>query len=71
VNAIGPAFFDTPFTRPMLEDRAFQEEVVRRTPLGRIGQPEDIVGAAVFLCSPAAAMVTGHTLMVEWGWTAI
>ncbi|PWT84535.1 MAG: 2-deoxy-D-gluconate 3-dehydrogenase [Blastocatellia bacterium] len=71
VNAIGPTFFDTPLTRPMFEDRAFYHDVVGRIPLGRLGQPEDVVGAAVFLCSPAADMVTGHTLMVDGGWTAL
>jgi 2-deoxy-D-gluconate 3-dehydrogenase len=71
VNAIGPTFFETPFTRPMFEDQAFHEEILGRIPLGRLGQPEDIVGAAVFLSSPAADMVTGHALMVDGGWTAI
>jgi NAD(P)-dependent dehydrogenase (short-subunit alcohol dehydrogenase family) len=70
VNAIGPTFFDTPLTRPMFEDRAFYDDVMGRIPLGRLGQPEDVVGAAVFLSSAAANMVTGHTLMVDGGWTA-
>jgi 2-deoxy-D-gluconate 3-dehydrogenase len=71
VNAIGPTFFETPLTRPMLEDRPFYDEVVGRIPLGRLGQPEDVVGAAVFLSSAAADMVTGHTLMIDGGWTAL
>jgi 2-deoxy-D-gluconate 3-dehydrogenase len=71
VNAIGPTFFETPLTRPMFEDRAFYNEVIGRIPLGRLGQPEDVVGAAVFLSSAAADMVTGHTLMVDGGWTAL
>jgi len=71
VNAIGPTFVDTPLTRPMFEDRSFHDDVLSRIPLGRLGQPEDIVGAAVFLASPASDMVTGHTLLVDGGWTAV
>jgi 2-deoxy-D-gluconate 3-dehydrogenase len=71
VNAIGPTFVETPLTRPMFEDRAFYDEVVARIPLGRLGRPEDVVGAAVFLSSAAADMITGHTLMVDGGWTAL
>jgi 2-deoxy-D-gluconate 3-dehydrogenase len=71
VNAIGPTFVDTPLTRPMFEDASFYNDVLSRIPLGRLGQPEDIVGAAVFLSSPASDMVTGHTLLVDGGWTAV
>jgi 2-dehydro-3-deoxy-D-gluconate 5-dehydrogenase len=70
VNAVGPTFIDTPLTRPMFADPAFRDEVLRNIPLGRIGQPEDVAGAVVFLASPAADMVTGHTLLVDGGWTA-
>lgn len=70
VNAVGPTFIDTPLTRPMFAEPAFREEVLRNIPLGRIGRPEDVVGAVVFLASPAADMVTGHTLLVDGGWTA-
>jgi NAD(P)-dependent dehydrogenase (short-subunit alcohol dehydrogenase family) len=71
VNAIGPTFVDTPLTRPMFEDKSFYNDVLGRIPLGRLGQPEDIVGAAVFLSSPASDLVTGHTLLVDGGWTAV
>jgi 2-deoxy-D-gluconate 3-dehydrogenase len=71
VNAVGPTFVDTPLTRPMFEDRAFYEEVLSRIPLGRLGRPEDVAGAVVYLASPAADMVTGHTLLVDGGWTAV
>jgi 2-deoxy-D-gluconate 3-dehydrogenase len=71
VNAVGPTFVETPLTRPMFEDRSFYEEVISRIPLGRLGRPEDIVGAVVYLASPAADMVTGHTLLVDGGWTAV
>ncbi len=70
VNAIGPTFINTPLTRPMFEDKDFYNDVVSRIPLGRIGNPEDIVGAVVYLASPASDLVTGHTLLVDGGWTA-
>lgn len=71
VNAVGPTFVDTPLTRPMFADAAFRAEVLSHIPLGRLGNPEDIAGAVVFLASPAADLVTGHTLLVDGGWTAV
>jgi 2-deoxy-D-gluconate 3-dehydrogenase len=71
VNAVGPTFIDTPLTRPMFEDAAFRAEVLGRIPLGRIGRPEDVAGAVVYLASSAADLVTGHTLLVDGGWTAV
>jgi 2-deoxy-D-gluconate 3-dehydrogenase len=71
VNAIGPTFLETPLTRPMFQNKDFYEDVIRRIPLGRIGKPEDVVGAVVYLASPASDLVTGHTLLVDGGWTAI
>jgi NAD(P)-dependent dehydrogenase (short-subunit alcohol dehydrogenase family) len=70
VNAVAPTFIETPLTRPMLADEAFRQEVLRRMPAGRIGMPEDVVGAVVFLASDQAALVTGHVLAVDGGWTA-
>jgi 2-deoxy-D-gluconate 3-dehydrogenase len=54
----------------MLEDEEFRADVLRRLPIGRIGLPSDIVGAVVFLASEQAALVTGHILAVDGGWTA-
>lgn len=71
VNCIGPTFILTPLTAPMFEDSEFSEDVLRRIPLGRLGVPGDIVGAAVYLASPASDMVTGHALIVDGGWTAV
>jgi 2-dehydro-3-deoxy-D-gluconate 5-dehydrogenase len=71
VNAIGPTFILTPLTQATFDDPEMRQDLLGRIPLGRVGQPEDVVGAVVFLASPAAAMVTGHTLMVDGGWTAI
>jgi meso-butanediol dehydrogenase/(S,S)-butanediol dehydrogenase/diacetyl reductase len=70
VNAIAPTFVWTPMAKPMLEIEQVHDASVRRIPLGRIGQPQDIAGAAVYLCSDAASMVTGHLLPVDGGWTA-
>lgn len=71
VNAIGPTFVLTPLTQSTFDDEELRKDLLGRIPLGRVGQPEDVVGAVVFLASAAAAMVTGHTLMVDGGWTAI
>jgi NAD(P)-dependent dehydrogenase (short-subunit alcohol dehydrogenase family) len=70
VNAIAPTFIETPLTKPMLDDPAFQDFVLSRIPLGRIGQPDDVAAAVVYLASPAASMVTGTSLIVDGGWTA-
>jgi len=70
VNAVAPTFVETPLTRPMLGDEAFRAEVLRRLPIGRIGTPSDVVGAVVYLASDQAALVTGHVLDVDGGWTA-
>ncbi|HZE97970.1 MAG TPA: glucose 1-dehydrogenase [Planctomycetota bacterium] len=71
VNSVAPTFIDTPLTRPMFEDKEFYNDVISRIPMGRLGTPEDVVGAVVYLSSPAADMVTGHTLLVDGGWTAV
>ncbi|MAG36122.1 MAG: 2-deoxy-D-gluconate 3-dehydrogenase [Dehalococcoidia bacterium] len=70
VNAIAPGWIETPLTAPLLKDSKFREWVISRTPLGRPGTPEDLVGMAVFLASDASAFVTGQVLYVDGGWTA-
>jgi NAD(P)-dependent dehydrogenase (short-subunit alcohol dehydrogenase family) len=71
VNTLCPTFIETDMTRGMLEDDAFRQSVVSKIALGRVGQPEDLMGAVVFLASDAAAMVTGSSLLVDGGWTAV
>jgi 2-deoxy-D-gluconate 3-dehydrogenase len=71
VNAIAPTFVRTPLVKALLQDEAVRAEVVGRIPLGRLAEPEDVVGSVVFLASPASDFVTGHTLLVDGGWTAI
>jgi NAD(P)-dependent dehydrogenase (short-subunit alcohol dehydrogenase family) len=71
VNAIAPTFIRTPGTEPALADAEFEAEVIERIAgVHRIGEPVDVTGAVVFLASPAAALITGTTLMVDGGWTA-
>lgn len=69
-NTIAPTFIETPMTRPFFQDEGFRASVLARIKLGRLGQVEDIMGAVVFLASPASALMTGSTLTVDGGWTA-
>jgi len=70
VNAIAPTYVETPMTRPMLADKTFYDFVMGKIVLGRVGQPEDVVGAVIYLASEASKMVTGHILLIDGGWTA-
>jgi len=70
VNAIAPGWIETEMTRPVRDDAARSKAIVDRTPLRRWGTPEDVAGAAVFLCSPAAAFITGAVLPVDGGYSA-
>jgi NAD(P)-dependent dehydrogenase (short-subunit alcohol dehydrogenase family) len=70
VNAVGPTWVDTPMTGPALADPEFRAEIIGSIPMGHLAQVDDIVGAVVFLASPAAAMITGASLVVDGGWTA-
>jgi NAD(P)-dependent dehydrogenase (short-subunit alcohol dehydrogenase family) len=71
VNAVAPTFIATPGTEEQLSDPAFRADVIERIAgLHRIGQPMDVAGAVIFLASPAAALITGHTILIDGGWTA-
>jgi NAD(P)-dependent dehydrogenase (short-subunit alcohol dehydrogenase family) len=71
VNAVAPTFIHTDGTRPVLSDPAFHADVVERiAALHRIGEPVEVAGAVVFLASPAASLITGHTILIDGGWTA-
>lgn len=70
VNAVAPTFVATELTRSTLEDPEWRERILSRIPLGHVGEVEDVAAATVYLASPAAKMVTGHTLLVDGGWTA-
>lgn len=71
VNCVAPTFIETPLTKPMLDDPAFKQEVLKKIPLNRIGKPEDVAAAVLYLASAASSMVTGDSLRVDGGWTAV
>lgn len=70
VNSIGPTFTDTPLVRRVVDTPEKHDFVLSRIPMGKLARLEDIMAAAVFLASPAAAMITGTHLIVDGGWTA-
>jgi NAD(P)-dependent dehydrogenase (short-subunit alcohol dehydrogenase family) len=69
-NTICPTFIETPMTKPFLESDAFRMSVLSKIKLGRLGTPEDLMGAIVFLASDASALMTGASLIIDGGWTA-
>jgi NAD(P)-dependent dehydrogenase (short-subunit alcohol dehydrogenase family) len=69
VNSVAPTFVQTPMTEPMLADPTFSARVTAMIPLGRVALPEEVAAATLFLASPAAELITGHTLVVDGGWT--
>jgi NAD(P)-dependent dehydrogenase (short-subunit alcohol dehydrogenase family) len=71
VNAVAPTFIRTPGTEACLADPQFRADVTERiAALHRIGEPMDVAGAVVFLASSAASLITGHTMLIDGGWTA-
>ena len=70
VNGIGPGYFRTALTEVFYQDEAWQRAMLDKIPLRRFGRLEDLMGAAVFLCSDAAAYVTGQVLYVDGGYLA-
>jgi NAD(P)-dependent dehydrogenase (short-subunit alcohol dehydrogenase family) len=71
VNAVAPTFIHTPGTEEALADPDFRTDVITRiAALHQIGEPMDVAGAVVFLASPAASLITGHTILIDGGWTA-
>jgi NAD(P)-dependent dehydrogenase (short-subunit alcohol dehydrogenase family) len=70
VNAIAPGVFRTALNADLLDNTPRGQELLSRTPMGRFGKTEELVGAAVYLCSDAASFVTGQTLVVDGGFLA-
>ena len=70
VNAIAPGLVETRFAKALTENEAILKQVLERTTLGRVGQPDDIAGVAAFLLSDDAAYMSGQTLCADGGWTA-
>lgn len=72
VNGIAPAYIETPLAKTVSDAKEdFTAKVQERTPLGRMGYPNELAGAAVFLASDAASYMTGETIFVDGGWTAL
>ncbi|HEY5870990.1 MAG TPA: SDR family oxidoreductase [Candidatus Tectomicrobia bacterium] len=70
VNCVCPGYIQTPLTARGLSDPERRAQVVARHPLGRVGTPEEVAEAVVWLCSDAASFVTGHTMTVDGGYVA-
>ena len=70
-NCIGPTFVETPMKKPMFENPEFNSFVMDRILMGRLGKISDITGSVVFLASPASSLITGASLTIDGGWTAV
>jgi NAD(P)-dependent dehydrogenase (short-subunit alcohol dehydrogenase family) len=69
VNAIAPGYMNTAMAAPFFADPRYRDHWIGRTPLGRPGEPEELGGAVVFLASDASSFMTGHTLVIDGGYT--
>ena len=70
VNGIAPTYLRTALTEKLLADPVPSAKILARTPMGKVGVPEDLAGAMLYLASSASSLVTGHTLAVDGGWLA-
>jgi NAD(P)-dependent dehydrogenase (short-subunit alcohol dehydrogenase family) len=71
VNAIAPGFIETDLTKGLRENPKHLDSLLRQVPLGRLGKPTEIVGAAIYLASDASSYVTGQMLEISGGWSAL
>ena len=71
INTVCPTFTETEMTRVALSDPAFRQSVEAKIPLGRLGQPDDCIGVCKLLISDEASMITGTSIRVDGGWTAL
>jgi NAD(P)-dependent dehydrogenase (short-subunit alcohol dehydrogenase family) len=71
VNAVAPTFIFTPGTEEYLANEASKKHVLSKIVLGRIGEPKDVANAVLYLASSAASLITGTTLLIDGGWTAL
>jgi NAD(P)-dependent dehydrogenase (short-subunit alcohol dehydrogenase family) len=71
VNTVAPTFIETEMTAPFLNEPGFRDDVISRIALGRLGTLRDIAGAIVYLASEESSLMTGTTLKLDGGWTAV
>ncbi|KAK9755664.1 hypothetical protein RND81_01G041700 [Saponaria officinalis] len=69
VNSVAPWFIRTPLTQTILDDKAYEERVNLRTPLGRVGEVGDVAPLVAFLCMPVSSYITGQTICIDGGFT--
>lgn len=70
VNAVCPGYIETPMTASGRSDPERMAQMIAQEPIGRVGQPEEVAEAVIWLCSGAASFVTGHTMTVDGGFMA-
>jgi Tropinone reductase 1 len=69
VNAIAPWYIDTPLARQVMEDEQYFADILDRTPMGRVGEPEEVARAVAFLCMSSAGYITGQCLAIDGGFS--
>lgn len=69
VNAVAPWYIDTPLARQVMDNPEYRDDILGRTPMGRVGRPEEVARTIAFLCMPASSYITGQTLAIDGGFT--